>query len=488
MDALGTITMYLPFVDSETADIIRDTMNRSSDYADFIKRLAKRVCTEETTEYAIYFAALHATNLYFTEEIEQIANKYGFEEILHPLIFSMGSLTGAKVQWNRAREAADNIIQNYDDAWIRLDMLLLKLEIDAFDFVGRRDTSQTIEEIEKLIERNPFFHVFESRFNDALSHMALLEGNPEEFMTRNEIASDIAEENNDPLRLAHLIRTRACVLQSVDRTAAQDLFLRAQSILIEYGDRNGVCNILYDLSAIDAVQGKYDTAIEKLHKVINLKESLGMPLGILAEQLSLYYNAIGDADAGYEWSKMAELEMKDQPTNIPYALLNQAWSLILKGECSKAEELLDQTKEMVLKSGMEPELGWYYFVNGLLEKSNLEFSDAEESIEQALEIFQRIGMGVRSNLCQYHLAETELLRESHGENTSWRLELLERARSEELPGILGQTLLLQAQFELLNGRSQEAKKHIDDVKELSQTPGLGYLQASLKSVADAFDN
>jgi len=106
METLGTITVYLPFVESITKRIVMETMQNAVHYRDFTKRLCDFSCSEEVPDLLVFTAVHHATSLYDYESLDKIANKYGNLSIIQPELYFAGSYLSGKVQWDKARAAA----------------------------------------------------------------------------------------------------------------------------------------------------------------------------------------------------------------------------------------------------------------------------------------------------------------------------------------------------------------------------------------------
>ncbi|MFW9975688.1 MAG: hypothetical protein ACFFDQ_10505 [Candidatus Thorarchaeota archaeon] len=102
-----------------------------------------------------------------------------------------------------------------------------------------------------------------------------------------------------------------------------------------------------------------------------------------------------------------------------------------------------------------------------------------------LNIFGKLGRGVHTNLCQYNLARLEISRKPLSEflgdeSIPLTRQLIARSRDEDLPGILGQFLMLEAQYEFEHGDHTEALENINEARKLSLEPGLGFLKESIR--------
>jgi tetratricopeptide (TPR) repeat protein len=455
-------------------------MSRAYNYRDFIRLLTEKVCTEETTDLAIFFATLHATELYDYECLERIAKKHGNLLIIRPNLFFASAAQSENVDWNKGREAADLVLVSKPEKWLVGEMYLAKLEFDMMDPPRSDDT--IVDTLVEFIDNNPELNFYESRLYELLAMRANRMGDQDAANKYTERAISNAELHNEVSRLAYLLRTKANLLSSSDRKQALQNYLRARELMESMGDERGLSNVLYNMSKLDTIRGEYNQAVQKVLEVIRIKESLGVPIGLNALTLSMIYNTIGDCDAGLEWAKLAEVESQNQPSILPRVFLRQAWSLIIQNRLAEAQWIMDTTNKTILKGGVEDLLAGLYFVNGAFEVAEGNYTLALKSYGDALEIYERIGAGISVNLCLQQLASLDLILAeiSHPDASGvWVGQFEERARLEDLPGILGQALILKSKLFMLQERHQESREALAEVDTLVQDYNLEYLSHSL---------
>lgn len=469
-------------MNSQTAATIKMLMDKSKNYADLVNEFCEMVCAEDSPDDAVFLATYYANELYDYSTLDRIAKRYGKLQIIRPILFIASSHQGERVEWDKAREAADIALSHNLSEWLSAEMLLCKLMVDVQDYPGKQPGFKDRESLELLISNNPALKCLEARLFDILSHISLIEGDPLAGFNYNEKALVLARQFEDDLLLGNLLRMKAFFIQSSNPVQAKALLLKAKEIMTELGDRNALNNIFNDLGNLDAVRGEYSSAINNTLLAIEIRQKLGLPIGHMSHPMSTLYNAIGDYEAGLEWARLAEADLPNQKSLIPYALLNQAWSLIYLGQSSNAEEIIDIVREDVLKSGMEPSLAWYYFVCGISEMARGDLHTAVQSFEQAFDINQRSGRLVRMNLCRHKLAEVEIeFLQSNNINdaTPFLNRLEEVARSEDFPGILGQALLLRCKLNILRGNVTEARNLLLEVDRLAKEPSMNFLNQEL---------
>jgi len=140
--------------------------------------------------------------------------------------------------------------------------------------------------------------------------------------------------------------------------------------------------------------------------------------------------------------------------------------------------LLDTTRESVVKSGIESQLAWLHFVTGILEREQGDLALAISSIEQGLKIYEQQGTALLMELIfSYQLAKAEVLSCYEGNVVSPSLAILEeKALTEDLPGILGQVLLLKADIAYLNNDEALLREIIPQLQSLLEKKNLQFLK------------
>ena len=203
-----------------------------------------------------------------------------------------------------------------------------------------------------------------------------------------------------------------------------------------------------------------------------------MESGNASSFLSIYFNAIGEPESGLEWGLMAEDQFSGRPYLINHARLFQAWSLILLERHVEAEILIDSIREEIMRSGNEDQLAWLHFVTGSLEMLEGDLSLALSSIEQGLKVYeQQRTAPLMENIFFLQLARIEILSCSSGDVVSPSLALLEeRAVSGELPGVLGQVLVLKADMAILNNDETSLREIIPQIRSLIEEKKLSFLK------------
>ena len=495
MKSLGTVTVYLPFVDSITKQMVMDTMQNALHYRDFSRRMGNLCSSTEVPDLFVFTTVHHATSLYDYDALDKVAREYGDLSIIQPNLYFAGSYLSGKVQWDKARAAAEKIFLSTDIPWIKLEMLLNQLKFEVFDFTGSLKTHDVIELIGALMNEHAELSSLEYRLYDSLSHLSRIEGNLEEAIRCADKALVLARKIGDDFSEGHLLRTKAFLIQRSDHILARDYLNIAKGILTPLGDDVGITNILHQLGLVDAIRGEYDSAIEFSLQAIKNGEILGMPIGILSSNLSTLYNAAGDHESGNTWAELAEVELADQNSHLPRAKLSKAWSLVHQGKLDTATSVVDETKDTILKSGIEHHLAQMYFVEGLIEFADADCSAAISSFEKAYDINRRLGRVIMDTVCLHNLAKAEIYALDVDDSNRdaefsghWLRLFEEHSESKDMPGINGQAQLLKAQLRIKQVRYEEARRLLKQVDTLSAQRGMAFLKGESSKILEALDH
>ncbi|MGY5852902.1 MAG: hypothetical protein RTU92_04985 [Candidatus Thorarchaeota archaeon] len=488
MKPIGTITMYFPFMDSKTREIILTLMNNASNYHDFVHDLNQMVCEVETTELCVFFATHHAAVLFNFNLLERIAKIFGNLLIIRPNLFIASALQGRKEDLNKAREAADEVISSNPPEWVQLEMNVTKLEAEMLSHPDVLYDDSTINTIYSILDRNPSLDFFNSRVYHTLVTQHLRDGTLEDAIQYIDNAISNAEIHDDLNRLARLYRTKATTIQHSDMKQSVELLLKSLEIMEVMGDIDGLGITIFHLSKIEAIRGEYDQAINHNLRIVTLRQSIGRPIHTVALTVSTLFNMTNNADAGLEWARMAEEEFA--PSHKPRAILNQAWSLIIQRNHTEAVYIIDSVREAVFKSGNESHLAAFYLVNGFLEMIEEDHYNAAVNLEQALDIYEKHGSLMSANICSYYLAANEVY--SIESSTSaidsnvgpWLSLLEEKAVSDDLPGILGKALVLKTKLFFYQGKNAEAQVLLEQLGLLVKECELEFLQQEYYSLME----
>jgi len=479
MDSIGTITQYFPFIDQETKSVLENVMSEALDYYDFVQKLCDLVLSNDSPVMVVYFAIHHCILAREYGLVDRIREQYGHHQILGPNLFYSSVCQGNYKDAKKAQELAVSVIETNPDDWIHLEMNLIQFELDMWDYPNTMYKSSTMDRIRELIDSNSNFGFYEIVLCDFLESRAQVDGDTKERLRCFDRGIQFANEFDDRLRKAHLLIRKGSFLMNFDRSQSKTSLQEAYQIVeSSIGIPFNYSFIIYYLSLLDAIRGEFDKAISGCLKAVSVLERAGLESGNPASFLSIFHNVIGEPESGLEWGRMAEDQFKSRPYLINHAMLFQIWSLILMKRIPEASALIDTSRESILKSGNEDQLAWFHFVSGLLELEDGNSSLALSSIEQGLKIYEQQGTALlMENIFLHQLAKIEILSSASDEIVSPSLAILEeRAMTENLPGILGQVLLLKADIALLRKDEALLREIVPQLRSLIDSKDLKFLK------------
>ncbi|MFX1578846.1 MAG: hypothetical protein ACFFBJ_04305 [Promethearchaeota archaeon] len=483
MDSLGTITVYFPFLDKETKNVLETIMEETPNYAEFVKELTQRVLTTEATDLVVYFAVHHAAQLLDLITIEKIGQKYPDVSIIQPNVRFASHFQGKTDDFSIVIQAAETVLKTNPESWLALEMRFMKYEAETFNYPSVIQDSANVDAIYKLIKSESNFDFYNTVLYNNLARIADIDGNSDEYARCNQIAIDTARKNDDQVRLAYCLIEKA-EINAEDRILARELLQEALRITDDLSATEAYALVLQQISHLEMIRGEFTIAIEHCLEVVKIQESLGMETGLIALRLSTLYNIVGQSESGLEWATMAEYQFKNRPFYKPRAVMRQIWSLVVLDRLAEAELLLNSVHDEILKSGREKNLAWLNFVIGLIHYANNDFVSATSNIEEALKIFENIeGTMMTQNIFLRFLAMIEVTQSDKATEVLPYLTLLEeRATSDDLPGILGQVLLLRADLAMKQSDDASLREAIKQLTLITQEPKTAFLMPFLESL------
>jgi len=476
MEPLGTITVYFPFIDEDTRNILETTMKKSYNYFDFVNTLTKMVLETECSDLVVYFAVHHAIQLLDVKSINAIGRKYSDRQNILPNMFFTTAFQGYSEDLENVRKAADAVLATNPDDWLSLEMRFMKFESETWQYPNVQHDSSNLDTILEMIKKESHFGFYEAIYYSNLSVCAHIDGDSEERIRCNDKAIEITRKFDDKIRLAYNLREKANIIESHDRSQAMDYLLEAGNLMDFLGSKEGYSQVYESISYLEAIRGEFDLALEHYLEVVSIRESLGLDTAWISLMVSTLYNATGEFESGLEWARMAEDQYKLLPKNKPRAVLNQAWSLIALKQLTEASLLVDTVRESIVKSGQETLLAWLNFVTGLIELEERNLISAASSIEEALKVYETREDLLMQIMFLYYLARIEVVNSDMATEVFPYLTLLEeRAISEDLPGILGQALLLKSEIALLQNDDARLREIVQQLRPLTQEPRMAFL-------------
>jgi tetratricopeptide (TPR) repeat protein len=482
MEPIGNITNYFPFIDEQSLEILTTIMNESKDYGDFLLRLCERVCSEDAPRDARYLFLRMSMFVWEVQLVRRFAETQSVSDLERPLVFLMKGYQGEKIEWQEMQEALKTALETVEDDWLLYDLLLTYSNFRGAVYPKERDLS--ISQIESINE-----HLFSSPELRFLVPTILRwqfffrdEGNPEEAETRLKRGLQIAKEVDDRVETVNILNSLANLTKFRDCEKATDLCIAAQEIAESTGFRWGVGNAHHNLGHIASLRGEYEKSIMHHTRDLEIIKSMDGTDDIISNVISFVNSMASNGEQALEWSTRVVEHSDRVKTREGLIQAFYAWALITCGRLIEVEEILEDSRVQLMRSGKEKYLGIYYMVQGIAERANEDYDSAAFSMESALEIFERVkhplwinhGLLVRAEL-EVDCFKADPSGSGLEYSGPWLEALVDRMNSNDYPGYAAQTQLLVARLRFMQGREEEATRIIREVKRISEEQGMPYL-------------
>ena len=479
MEPIGTITMYYPFLEEEVVDALDAIMCEAQDYHDFVSLLSQKVCTEEVPDTLPYLAAVHAGNLGSPKIKEHLMHKHGHSVIVKAWV------TDDITERTRAIERA---LSGDLAGWIAIELHYLNTL--SPDYVDHLSSLPRIDEAKELLEIDAKLRCFEPRVLTMQGTLSRIEGNIPEATLHFKDGLKIATEFDDRVHATDLLYRIGNLKKDINPKESWDFFDKAHKLAKSIGYTYGVGRALLEMGKASYIRGEYDLAISCLLKSDDLFSSaLSRSEPSVSVQLTRVYCALGDGKEALTWVNTTIDRTK---AGVYWNYFQKAQSLVLLGETKEALTQLELGENAAFKEGREWDLAKYYYVNGLYEIAVGNSLNGIMSLEQSMEIIDRMNIGVIKGPCLIALARAEMNVQSIGGDVDtsgpWMSRLEDYAREKELPGILMEHALLKAEFQLGQNRIEAARKTLVDALGIHDSPSVASLRDRIQMRIDDLDS
>jgi tetratricopeptide (TPR) repeat protein len=187
------------------------------------------------------------------------------------------------------------------------------------------------------------------------------------------------------------------------------------------------------------------------------------------------YAALGDGARALKWidkcfESCGEFER-------PMMHCCKAWAFALLDLIDQAEQSLEEAYPLVIKSGRERTLGFYYHIAGVIELRKGDFLDAMDLLERAMDIAERNPIEKPRVFLDLVRAEIAIGGQSRDETSTvypgkWLTRLETFASDHEMPGIRMYAALLKSEFYQKNGQLKDAFATLEDALNITDSPGV----------------
>lgn len=483
MEPMGTITKYYPFIDEESKSMLNSLMKSSDNYYDFVQRLSETVIHSEVTENLAYIAAVQAWWCKEENLINQIQERYGHIQWIHPWSFHIISL--AKDQ----EEQHDNVVEAIrlgisvsQKKWIETELHLLH----AFFHHPFGDVTSLFEPLEKvkvLITSNPDLKCFESLIYAFESIAKGREGVFEESIQTVQRGIDLARDYNDELYLyMNLLQKGNILTYFLKVKDSTSVFEELYELVQDLESPMLLCEVLNDVTLLFEISGEFDLALSSLFDIIKTEGDVP-PTDSIWILLSRVYAALGNGERALKWINKG-FESCGQ-FEMPMMYCCKAWAFALLNQLDQAEQSLEKAYPLVIKSGRERTLGIYYHIAGVIELRKGNCLDAMDLLEKALDITERNPIDKARVFLDLTRAEIAIGHQSRDETSTvypgkWLTQLEKFALEHEMPGIRMYAALLKSEFYQKNDQLKDAFATLEDSLKITDSLGVETLRKRIK--------
>ncbi len=482
MEPIGNITNYFPFIDTQSREILTTIMNESKDYGDFLLRLCERVCSEDAPRDARYLFLRLSMFVWEVQLVRKFAETRNVSDLERPLVLLMKGILGEKIEWQEMQKALKTAIETVEDDWLMYDLILAFVNFKGDVYPKERDLS--ISQTDSINEHLFSTPEFKFLLPTILRWQLFLkeEGNPEEAERQLSQALQVSREVDDRVETFNILMSLANLAKYWDCGKATNLCIASKEIAESTGFRWGIGFANHNMGHIASLRGEYEKAIKHQMEYIAISKSMGRPDYVIHNIISFLNSMASNGDEALKWSTLAVEHSDKIKTREGLVQAFFAWGLINCGRLDEVEEYLEDSREYIMRRGLERYLGIYYMVQGIAERAAGDYDSAAFSLESALDIFERFkhplwinhGLLVRAEL-EVDCFNADLSGSGLEYSGPWLEALVDRMNSNDYPGYSAQTQLLIARLRFMQGREEEATRIIRDVKRISEEQGMPYL-------------
>ncbi|MHA2301863.1 MAG: tetratricopeptide repeat protein [Candidatus Thorarchaeota archaeon] len=349
MKPMGTITKYYPFIDGETKSILNSLMDESSSYYNFVLRLCDVVLENEVPINLAYIAAVQAWWCRIEEPMKSIQAKYKDVKSIKPWGYFYHTLESDQIlHHDKVVEAIEELTNTNPDDWILAELHLLHAHFHFPMFGDIPSLLEPVEKAKKLIGANPLLECFESQACFYEGWAKRIEGEIENAIIVYKRGIELAETHDESVYKYMNLGGLGDVLKNVNIKEAiarfEEDYELVQDLEVPYMEADA----LHDSGLVFLVAGEYDLAISCY---IECAKYIGAPSPLLAR---IYI------DLGYGEKS---LDIIDQYVEYcgglesPTVFTAKARAFALLKKLDEAQENLDKSYELVMKSGLDRLLG-----------------------------------------------------------------------------------------------------------------------------------
>ncbi len=482
MEPLGTITMLYPYVDEKTKNTLELVMSEAKNFGDFAERLCDRVISEQSTPLTQYFLFSFAFWLEHHGLIDRLDAAYKVPNLAKPILLILKAERGLSLSWDEVKASLKDALNSAPNDWMAMHVYLQWRMFTSQYFSEADAEFRPLETIAAALKENSELVYFESYLDWITAERLLKENNRRDAIAALKKALAIARKSDDQVYVACLLGYIGNLTKHTDLKQAADLLISARDLSKELGYTSTVGLVQNQLGHIMGVRGEYDAAIEYHREYMASQSSLGSSKPMENAILALFYNQMGNGEMALESAEKALAPEGAPFLWVAYSSAQHAWALINLGRYAEAQTALATCKKVALKSGSQLYLAWYYTVEGLLDKAEKRFENAEINFQKVLDFYKEDPVPMFENVCLLNLTEIEInlltdasLQEDSDSSGRWMTELEEYLQKGDIPGIAAQAMILKAELRYRQGKYDDVRRILKEVQETAKAPSMRYL-------------
>ncbi|MFX1485152.1 MAG: tetratricopeptide repeat protein, partial [Promethearchaeota archaeon] len=272
------------------------------------------------------------------------------------------------------------------------------------------------------------------------------------------------------------------LMKHSDVNRAIELLHSAREMSERLGFRHNIGLIQQHLAHTLGLRGETNAAIDHHIEYQNVLASLGLPAFGMNTVIAFYYNQIGDGEKALELvTSVPETIASMRPFSTSNHI-QAAYALINLGRLEDAKDALATAHDLAIKSGVSSNLMYYRTVEGILDKAERRYDAAIDCFKDVLKFIEDNPIPLWQNICLLNLTEIEIdrlsdesLSKESDSSGVWMKRLFEHVEKNDLPGVAARALLLKAKLHYKQGRLDEAREMLREVKKKAESPSMRYL-------------
>jgi tetratricopeptide (TPR) repeat protein len=486
MQGVGSITVYLRFVDKTTRETVLDFVDKSFNYTDFVRRVCVRVLEKDSDPLLVYLAVQYAHDLQSVQFLEKLARKYDGLHPVAPWLTLVMSALGHVVDVGTIARQAEDVLLLEPEPWIAFQMHGLIYDASRTLSHGSVEEERSLDAMEALLRDFEELAPLEPQLLWRRAEVLRSHGFLDEAIEMHNRAIELLAEQNHLIFLEKFHISAAYFIRHQEPGKALHHLDRAREIREQLGIIPVDCyNLLNIRGMVHLATGEFNAAAEYYLRAMELRETTHVFLSMryLPANLASVLNRMGRYTEALEYAKMG-LESRpfgtDHSYYSPFCHVQVSRALVGLGRTDEALEHLDTAARLSLKTGSDHITAMIHYIRGLIERAEGNLVSAMQTMEEAWRISESSTLGL------LELVRTELMlystEDSSGDDDCsgvWMERFEERLSRADKPGYLGLSLLFKATLRFKQERNAEAEELLNEVREMAKSPKIQFLNRLL---------